>query len=164
MAQASVKKKRSKHSTRNAPNPKIIRAVQNYILGAGETTQEQAMIDAGYAKTTAKKQCHLITHHALYQEYMLAQAEQVKVSKDFINLKYLMILARPGLKLSDEFKALDCLATINGHKPKEGADAASGVNIWQLLVGGNGDFTSEKELQERLNLLRKNSGGAKTRF
>jgi len=99
---------------RNAPNPQIIRAVQNYILGAGKVSQERAMLDAGYAATTAKKQCQLITHHPLYREYLLAKAAEVTVSKDFLNLKYLMILVRPKLTLSDEFKALDRLATING--------------------------------------------------
>lgn len=128
-------------------------------------TATQAMIDAGYSKITASKQCHLLYQHPLYQEYLLAQAANVKVSKDFINLKYLALLSEePKLSISDELKVLEALAKVNGYWQREGADAPP-INIWNMLGGGNGsDLASEEELQKRLSLLRKNRGGTKNRF
>lgn len=156
MAKTSVKKYDTDES------PRSYRAVQNYIYGQPSITKKKALLDAGYPKTTAEKKPQIITDHPLYHEWKLAQAQEVKVSKDYINLRMLKRLAGE-LTFDEEVKALDFLATINGYKPKEGVNA-SPINIWNMLAGGNGDLGSEKDFKERSDHFFKGGVRTKTRL
>lgn len=141
----------------------LIRATENYIFGSREITKEKAMRDAGYSPVTAKKQCQMVTQNALYREWVLAKSAEVAVTKGFINLRYLKKLIEPDLKWSEERGILQDLAHINGHWEKEVSDAPP-VNIYQMLVGGDGDLADENALKERIDTLYPNSGRPKNRF
>lgn len=136
----------SSKKNHRVPTPQLIKAVQNYILGAGKVTQEQAMIQAGYARSTAKKQCQIITDHPLYHEWITAKAAEIEVSKGFINLRYLKKLIDPNLKWSEERGILQDLARINGYWEGDTTIVPTGnssVNLTQIIQEFKGKSSEE---------------------
>lgn len=89
---STVKKKRSLRTTTNA---RWLKAV-NLFIGNGADDAGQAMLKAGFSKSSATKQCQLLKKHPVYLEWVKANTKKNLITKAYLEQKLYDIIEENG--------------------------------------------------------------------
>ena len=91
MARSTVKKKVVKIDD----DPRWLKAV-NFFIKNGAGDAGQAMIEAGFPKTTAKGKCQLLRKHPAYLKWVEAKTKKNLITKEYLEQKLYNIIEENG--------------------------------------------------------------------